>query len=58
MSVTGADRFRECVNTEFKQGFVKAAVVSRAARLRECPLREPRMYTLPNESQSTDRGRM
>ena len=36
-------RLRECVNTEFvwelKHGFVKA-VVGRAVRLRECPLRE------------------
>ena len=36
-------RLRECVNTEFdwevKQGFEKASV-SRAVRLRECPLAE------------------
>ena len=40
-------RLRECVNTEFvkefKRGFVKA-VVSRAVRLRERPLRELLLY--------------
>ena len=33
--------------TEFKRGFVNAAV-SRAVRLRECPLRELRLY-VPRE---------
>ena len=45
VSVTGAVRLRKCKNTEFvcrngdlvKRGFVKVAV-SRAVRLRECPL--------------------
>ena len=44
VSVSGADRLWECKNTEFewelrKRGLVKA-VVSRAVRLRECPLGE------------------
>ena len=42
-----AGRLRGCVNTkfelEFKRVFVKAAV-SRAVRLRECSLRELRLY--------------
>ena len=45
VSITGAVRLRECKNPEFvcrnggcvKRGFVKVAV-SRAFRLRECPL--------------------
>ena len=42
VTITGAGRLRECKITEFvwelrKQGFV-IAVVSRAVRLRECPL--------------------
>ena len=45
VSATGTGHLRECVNTEYKQGFVKAAV-SRAVHLQECPLRELRLYTL------------
>ena len=41
-------RLRECVNTEFdwevKRGFEKASV-SRAVRLRECPLAESLLYS-------------
>ena len=53
MFVTGAGRFRECKNTELllivcmgvekKMGFVKATV-SRAVRLRDCPLGELLLY--------------
>lgn len=50
VSVTVADRLRECKNTEFVAGrweklrFVKVAV-SGAFRLRECPLEElPHAY--------------
>ena len=42
-------RLRECVDTEFdwevKRGFEKASV-SRAVRLRECPLAESWLYLL------------
>ena len=45
---------RQCVNTsiqsldklEFKRGFVDKAAVSRAVRLRECPLRLLRLYRI------------
>ena len=53
VSVTGAGQLRECKNTELllvvcmrvekKMGFVKATV-SRAVRLRECPLGELLLY--------------
>ena len=48
--VTGAGRLRECKDTEFvwelrKTGFVKMAVqLSRAVRLRECPLGQLPLY--------------
>ena len=50
VSVTGTGSLPECVNkgfvwTQVKRGFVKAAV-SRAVRLRECPLRELRLYSI------------
>ena len=41
----GNVRLRECKNTEFAgYGVSNKAAVSRAVRLRECPLRELRLY--------------